>query len=62
MNECTCDCHKIEGMKHIQPCCMTCSVCKRNIKIEAFDEHLIDCVEFYTRILKKVSSSDSAEV
>lgn len=53
---CDCGCHNKESgldMVHVNPCCMKCLICGNNIKINDFDEHLIDCTNFYTELIKK---------
>ena len=37
---CDCVCHKHEGTMHIRPCCDTCPVCGKRIKIGFMSNHL----------------------
>lgn len=40
--ECTCICHQYK-MMHIVPCCGCCKHCKKNIRLEFYDSHLLSC-------------------
>ena len=39
-DECRCECHSNSDVKHVTACCMTCPVCKQNIRILMYEEHL----------------------
>ncbi len=41
---CTCPCHdpKTRAM-HIMACCYVCPKCNKNIKFNAFDNHITNC-------------------
>lgn len=42
-HECTCECHRVEGMVHVGACCVNCSYCGRHIDILKLEEHLEVC-------------------
>lgn len=31
LDHCDCDCHRMDGVVHMWPCCYTCQVCGANI-------------------------------
>lgn len=39
---CDCDCHQNMSM-HFMPCCITCSICKKNVNKSAFNAHKEKC-------------------
>jgi len=50
MDECNCPCHTYGddiNVNHFGPCCIACSVCKKNIKIDFHSLHVKDCKDIF---------------
>jgi hypothetical protein len=52
---CYCACHeKNHQVKHIMPCCGTCDICNKRIRLIALDLHRKECQEKKDAQLEKV--------
>jgi hypothetical protein len=54
-NVCHCKCHeKNYQVKHVMPCCGTCDICNKRIRLMALDLHRKECQEKKEAQLKQV--------
>lgn len=42
IDHCDCDCHRMEGVYHMMPCCEYCWRCDGRIRLGGMDQHLAE--------------------